>query len=127
MHRAAACAAALLALGLHAQEQPAAGSGGAQPIAARRFAGPPSATDQAWSEADVAIIRRLRRALLADAATAPVAGTITIATRDGIVALSGFVADADERHRIVDLASAVAGVRRVDDRLTGSGSTARRD
>jgi hyperosmotically inducible protein len=72
----------------------------------------------AESPADRSISEHVMQALLDDARTANDVGRIRIATREGVVLLSGDVSSSDVRQRMIVDASAVGGVVRVEDRLT---------
>ena len=80
--------------------------------------GPPPATamDQSNAPADMEITRRIRAAVVTDAALSVGARNCTIITRGGVVTLRGDVTAA-ERDRIAVHVQAVPGVLHVDDLL----------
>ncbi|HSF29736.1 MAG TPA: BON domain-containing protein [Candidatus Tectomicrobia bacterium] len=63
---------------------------------------------------DSAITTKVKSNLLADSVVGALA--IDVDTTDGVVSLTGFVDNAQERMRVVQLAQAVSGVKRVDGR-----------
>ena len=64
---------------------------------------------------DATITAKVKTALIGNADTS--AFQINVSTREGVVQLSGFVSDADEKYTAGNLASNVAGVRHVDNEL----------
>ena len=63
---------------------------------------------------DSAITTKVKSNILADSVVGALA--IDVDTTDGVVSLTGFVDNAQERMRVVQLAQAVSGVKRVDGR-----------
>lgn len=77
---------------------------------------PATAMDQSNEPADMEITRRIRAAVVVDAALSVRARNCTIVTRQGVVTLRGDVTAA-ERDRIAVHVQAVPGVLHVDDLL----------
>jgi hyperosmotically inducible periplasmic protein len=74
-------------------------------------------TDQGESEADLAISRAIRKALVDDDSLSVNAENVKVITRDGVVTLRGPVASAVEKARVVEIAEHATGVTSVVDEL----------
>ncbi len=81
--------------------------------------GPATAMDQSNEPADLEITRRIRAAVVTDAALSVGARNCTIVTRDAIVTLRGNVSQ-QERTRIAAHAQAVPGVTRIENLLAAN-------
>jgi osmotically-inducible protein OsmY len=78
--------------------------------------------DQAQgSQQDVDLTRQIRKAIMADKTLSTNAQNIKIVTLSGRATLRGPVKNADERERIVKMASKVVGSKNVDNRLEMTG------
>ena len=82
----------------------------------REAPGPATAMDQSNEPADLEITRRIRAAVVTDAALSVGARNCVIITRDSVVTLRGNVSQ-DEKQRIATHAQAVPGVSRVENLL----------
>ncbi len=75
---------------------------------------------------DLAISDRVREAILRDKRVATDAGSIRVATQDGVVTLSGFVTSDAVKKRAAVVAKAVGSVVRVDNKLVVDAEAAAR-
>jgi|SRR5262245_26714095 len=74
-------------------------------------------TDQSNTSADVELVARIRKALVADDSLSTNAKNVKIVTEKGGVTLRGPVNDAREREAVVRVAKQAAGSRNVMDQL----------
>lgn len=73
--------------------------------------------DQKENETDLALTQKIRQEVVGADGLSMSAKNIKIISADGIVTLRGPVKSAEERTRIVAIATAVAGADKVDDQL----------
>jgi osmotically-inducible protein OsmY len=73
--------------------------------------------DQKNDQADINLTASIRKTLVADRDLSMNAKNVKIITRDGSVTLRGLVDNEDEKARILEQATRIAGVRNVDDQL----------
>jgi|LNFM01.1.fsa_nt_gb sporulation protein YlmC with PRC-barrel domain len=73
--------------------------------------------DQSGTDADVAITRAIRKALVDDGTLGTNAQNVKVITIDGAVTLRGVVANADEQARIAAIAKSAAGPEHVQNEL----------
>jgi len=78
----------------------------------------PTASDQPENETDRKIIQDVRKALTSDDSLSTSAQNVTVVSSNGNVTLRGSVKDDSEKQKIVDKATQVAGVSKVDNQLT---------
>ena len=78
----------------------------------------PPALDQSHETADLAIVGRVRRRLVADRGLSFRGKNVVVVVRDRDVTLRGEVATSAERDVIVTIVASVPGVRRIDDRMS---------
>jgi len=78
----------------------------------------PTASDQPENEADRKIVQDVRKALTSDDSLSTTAKNVTVVSSNGNVTLRGNVKDDSEKQKVVDKATQVAGVSKVDNQLT---------
>jgi osmotically-inducible protein OsmY len=77
----------------------------------------PTPTDQGSSEADLAILAKIRQAVVDDKALSTNAHNVKIITNNGVVTLRGPVKSAQEKSSIEAMAKQVTGVTKVENHL----------
>ena len=77
----------------------------------------PTAADQPNNKVDVQLAANVRQAIVNDRSLSMSAHNVKLVAASGVVTLRGPVATAQERTRVGELATRVAGVTRVDNQL----------
>jgi osmotically-inducible protein OsmY len=78
---------------------------------------PPDATDTGTDPADIELAAKVRKALVGDSSLTTLGKNAVVIVKAGDVTLRGKVNSAEEKTRVYDLTSAVAGVVSVDNQL----------
>lgn len=70
------------------------------------------------STSDWEVTLKVKAAILADDSLSPSNRFVSISTEDGVVTITGKVSDRYQRNEIVKKAESVAGVKKVEDKMT---------
>ncbi len=76
-----------------------------------------TADKQGQTKSDLEITQEIRKAIIADESLTVYAHNVKIITTDGVVTLKGPVTSIEERQRVADIASNIAGMDRIHDEM----------